>query len=88
MQQYTQEECAGHLAEAQAYLVELQEERKDATADGIREAKREIATWQYRYNVSLVNVDDSDLQYDAQDLAEAHEWDVTLLDGLDAYDDE
>lgn len=54
-QQYTQEECAGHLAEAQAYLVELLQERKDTTPHEIREAKREIMTWRYRYAASLID---------------------------------
>jgi hypothetical protein len=75
MQQYTQEECAARLAEAQAYYEELRSERFDVTPLLMSSAQKEIQKWRMWYNASLIgDVDDWDAEIERLD---------ALVEGLD-----
>jgi len=47
--------CAANLAEAQAFLQELLEERDDATPEEIQAARREVARCRQRYYEALMD---------------------------------
>jgi len=53
----TQEECSAGLAEARAYVVELQESGV-ASAEELREARREATRWQNAYYAAMIDLDD------------------------------
>lgn len=53
----TQEECSAGLAEARAYVVELQESGVASAAE-MREARREVMRWQNAYYAAMIDLDD------------------------------
>lgn len=59
MNDLTQEECSACLAEARAYVVELQESGV-ASAEEMREARHEVVRWQHAYYAAMVDCDDED----------------------------